>query len=60
MGRVGVSRRIAALLIVIAGCALLVAAAGLAFGLPAALTVSGLALLLLGLAGIDVDPRPGR
>ncbi|MGE4164073.1 MAG: hypothetical protein AB7G23_20290 [Vicinamibacterales bacterium] len=54
------SRRIAALLIVIAGCALLVAAAGLAFGLPAALTVSGLALLLLGLAGIDVDPRPGR
>lgn len=59
MGGVGVSRRVVALLIVLVGCAVLVTAAGLAFGLPAALTVAGIVLVLLGLAGIDVDRGRG-
>ncbi len=59
MGGVGLNRRIVAFLLVLAGSALVVAAAGLAFGLPAALTVAGIVLVLIGLAGIDVDRGRG-
>ena len=51
------SRRTRALLVILAGCACLVAAAAVAWGLAPALTTAGGALVALGLL-VDVDPRP--
>lgn len=56
MGRVGLNRRVAAALLVLTGSALVATAALLAFGVAAALCVAGVVLVLIGLAGIDVDP----
>ena len=59
MGRVGLNRRVVASLLVLTGAALVATAALLAFGVAAALCVAGLALLMIGLAGIDVDRGRG-